>query len=62
ARVRHRGAETGATVTPAEDGSARVLFDEPVRAIAPGQSCVFYDGDVVIGGGVLKGRPEAPAS
>jgi len=62
ARVRHRGAETGATVIPAEDGSARVLFDEPVRAVAPGQSCVFYDGDVVIGGGVLKRRPEAPAS
>jgi tRNA-specific 2-thiouridylase len=31
-----------------------VRFDLPVRALAPGQSCVFYDGDVVIGGGVLK--------
>jgi tRNA-specific 2-thiouridylase len=53
-RVRHRAKETAATVFPRGDGSARVCFDVPVRAIAPGQSCVFYDGDVVIGGGVLK--------
>jgi len=54
ARVRHRAPEIPATVTPRNDGTARVLFDEPVRAVAPGQSCVFYDGDVVLGGGVLK--------
>ena len=54
ARVRHRAMEVPATVFPRPDGTARVLFDAPVRAVAPGQSCVFYDGDVVIGGGVLK--------
>ena len=54
ARVRHRGAETPATVVPAPDGSGRVLFDEPVRAVASGQSCVFYVGDVVVGGGVVR--------
>ena len=54
ARVRHRAPEVPATVRPEGDGSARILFDEPVRAVAPGQSCVFYEGDVVIGGGVLK--------
>jgi len=53
-RVRHRSPEAPATVLPSPDGSARILFDAPVRAVAPGQSCVFYDGDVVIGGGVLK--------
>jgi tRNA-specific 2-thiouridylase len=52
-RVRHRSPEVPATIIP-DGGSARVLFDRPVRAVAPGQSCVFYDGDVVIGGGVLK--------
>jgi tRNA-specific 2-thiouridylase len=53
-RVRHRAKEAAATIFPRADGSARVRFDAPVRAVAPGQSCVFYDGDVVIGGGVLK--------
>jgi tRNA-uridine 2-sulfurtransferase len=52
-RVRHRSPEIPATIIP-DGGRARVLFDQPVRAVAPGQSCVFYDGDVVIGGGVLK--------
>jgi len=52
-RVRHRAPEVPATVHPRGDGTARVAFDRPVRAVAPGQSCVFYRGDVVIGGGVL---------
>jgi tRNA-specific 2-thiouridylase len=57
-RVRHRSPEVPATIIP-DGGSARVLFDRPVRAVAPGQSCVFYDGDVVIGGGVLKRIPDS---
>lgn len=56
ARVRHRAAEVPATVTPGESGTARVEFDVPVRAVTPGQSCVFYDGDVVVGGGVIRRR------
>lgn len=59
ARVRHRAPEVPATIHPQRDASARVLFDLPVRAVAPGQSCVFYDGDVVLGGGVLKRLPNA---
>jgi tRNA-specific 2-thiouridylase len=54
ARVRHRGAEFPATVSSLGDGTARVDFDEPVRAVTPGQSCVFYDGDAVVGGGVIR--------
>ncbi|HMA18155.1 MAG TPA: aminomethyltransferase beta-barrel domain-containing protein, partial [Thermoanaerobaculia bacterium] len=53
-RVRHRAREVPATVFPAADATARVAFDRPVRAVAPGQSCVFYRGDVVLGGGVLR--------
>ena len=53
-RVRHRAAEIPATVVPQPDESARVIFDAPARAVAPGQSCVFYEGDVVIGGGVIR--------
>jgi tRNA-specific 2-thiouridylase len=52
-RVRHRAPEVPATILPESDGAARVLFDAPVRAVTAGQSCVFYDGDVVLGGGVL---------
>jgi tRNA-specific 2-thiouridylase len=52
AKVRYRTPEAAATVHP-EDGGARVEFDEPQRAIAPGQAVVFYDGDEVIGGGTI---------
>jgi len=61
-RVRHRAPEVPATVHPRVDGTARVVFDRPVRAVAPGQSCVFYRGDVVIGGGLIARTPEARAS
>ena len=54
ARIRHRAEEVPSTVFPAENGEARVVFDRPVRAVTPGQSCVFYDGDVVLGGGVIR--------
>jgi tRNA-specific 2-thiouridylase len=56
-RVRHRAPEVPATVAPRPDGTARIVFDRPVRAVAPGQSCVFYRGDVVVGGGVLRRLP-----
>ncbi len=52
-RVRHRGRETPASVTPLSGGEAGIAFREPVAAIAPGQAAVFYDGDVVLGGGTL---------
>jgi tRNA-specific 2-thiouridylase len=37
----------------AEPHYVRVHFDSPQRAITPGQSAVFYDGDVVVGGGII---------
>jgi len=54
-RVRYRAPEVGATVVVTE-GGASVRFDEPQRAITPGQAAVFYDGDVVLGGGIIEGR------
>jgi tRNA-specific 2-thiouridylase len=56
ARIRHNHEPAPATVLTLEDGRAAVVFDEPQRAITPGQSCVWYDGDRVVGGGVIE-RP-----
>ena len=41
------------TVYPEENGFCRVEFDEPQRAITPGQAVVLYDGDMLIGGGTI---------
>jgi tRNA-uridine 2-sulfurtransferase len=51
ARVRSRMADVLATVTPLDGGRARVQFAQKLRAIAPGQAVVFYDGDLCLGGG-----------
>ena len=50
-RVRYRHMPAPATISPTENARARVTFDEPQRAIAPGQATVFYRGDEVLGGG-----------
>ncbi|HEX6184652.1 MAG TPA: tRNA 2-thiouridine(34) synthase MnmA [Pyrinomonadaceae bacterium] len=50
-RVRYRHREAPATITPLADGRARVRFDEPQRAVTPGQATVFYRGEEVVGGG-----------
>ena len=53
-RVRYRSAETQATITPTGSNSVRVEFDEPQPAITPGQATVFYNDDVVLGGGWIE--------
>ena len=53
AKTRSRQAEQPATVYPEADGYARVVFDEPQRAITPGQAVVLYDGEAVVGGGTI---------
>ena len=53
AKARSRMEEQSATVYPEENGFARVEFEEPQRAITPGQAVVLYDGDVVVGGGTI---------
>lgn len=53
ARVRYSPKEVRAVVHPTSPTEADVTFDEPVRAVTPGQSLVLYDGDTVVGGGIL---------
>lgn len=53
AKARSRMTEQPATVYPAENGFSRVVFDEPQRAITPGQAVVLYQGDAVVGGGTI---------
>ena len=52
-KTRHSQFEQPATVYPEENGFARVEFDDPQRAVTPGQAVVLYDGDVVVGGGTI---------
>ena len=53
AKFRYRQKDTGVTVTQIGDDQIRVDFDEPVRAITPGQAVVLYDGDVCLGGATI---------
>jgi len=53
-RIRYRHAAANASVHPLPGGRAEVRFDEPQRAITPGQAAVFYDGEVCLGGGWIE--------
>ena len=53
AKARSRMTEQPATVYPLVIGACRVVFDEPQRALTPGQAVVLYDGDTVLGGGTI---------
>ncbi len=55
-RVRYRHPGAPARLEIQGNGELRAYFDEPVRAVAPGQAAVFYDGDVVLGGGWISGQ------
>ena len=55
AKARYSAKEQEAVIFPVENGIMRAEFSSPVRAPAKGQACVFYDGDIVVGGGVIDG-------
>lgn len=54
AKVRYGRREGRAHVEPLVGGKVKVRFEEPQRAVTPGQSVVFYDGDTVVGGGIIE--------
>ncbi len=53
-KIRYLHPPAKATVVPITDKSVEVVFETPQRAITPGQSAVFYDGDIVLGGGFIE--------
>jgi tRNA-specific 2-thiouridylase len=53
-KIRNRHIAAPATISPTDGGRVRVDFDEPQRAVTPGQAAVFYDGDLVLGGGWIE--------
>ncbi len=54
-KIRHQFKPAWAEVSPTSDNQrVEVEFDEPQRAVTPGQAAVFYDGDVVVGGGWIE--------
>ncbi len=60
-RIRHRATPVPGTLVRVEAGEVEVVLDTPVHAISPGQSVVLYDGEVVLGGGVIaSGRRLLP--
>jgi len=53
-QIRYRSTATPATVIPLEGDRVRIVFDEPQFSITPGQAAVWYDGEVLLGGGIIE--------
>ncbi|HEV7701414.1 MAG TPA: tRNA 2-thiouridine(34) synthase MnmA [Pyrinomonadaceae bacterium] len=53
-RIRYKHEPAAATIHALPDNKARIAFDEPQRAVTPGQATVFYSGDEVVGGGWIE--------
>jgi tRNA-specific 2-thiouridylase len=58
-KVRYRQADQRAALTLDGDGTAHIVFDEPQRAVTPGQYAVIYDGERCLGGGVIENTTPA---
>jgi len=52
-KIRYRQKEQDATIVDCKNDVFQIVFDEPQRAATPGQSAVAYDGDIVLGGGII---------
>ena len=56
AKTRYRQADKSCRLEPIGDDRCRAVFDQPQRAITPGQSVVFYEGEVCLGGGIIESK------
>ncbi|MGF1739844.1 tRNA 2-thiouridine(34) synthase MnmA [Vibrio profundum] len=55
-KTRYRQQDIECTITPVDDKTIKVMFNEPQVAVTPGQSAVFYQGEVCLGGGIIEQR------
>jgi tRNA-uridine 2-sulfurtransferase len=53
-KIRYRSPLVSAVIHPMQSGRVRVVFQKPVSGLCPGQSAVFYDGDTILGGGIIE--------
>ncbi|MFN2234059.1 MAG: tRNA 2-thiouridine(34) synthase MnmA [Anaerolineales bacterium] len=53
-KIRYKAEDTYGRITPQEDGSINIRFTRPLRDITPGQAAVIYDGEVCLGGGIIR--------
>lgn len=53
-KTRYRQQDVACTISPVNDEEIKVIFDAPEKAVTPGQSAVFYDGEVCLGGGIIN--------
>ncbi|MFZ5633055.1 MAG: tRNA 2-thiouridine(34) synthase MnmA [Bacillota bacterium] len=56
AQIRYNGRPEPAVISPLEGGRVKVAFDRPQRAVTPGQAVVYYQGDILVGGGTIESR------
>jgi tRNA-specific 2-thiouridylase len=54
AKIRYKAREVAAVLTPLPDARAHLVFESPLRDITPGQAVVFFDGDQILGGGIIE--------
>ena len=53
-KTRYRQADIPCTITPKDNDTIEVMFDEPQKAVTPGQSAVFYLDEICLGGGIIE--------
>ena len=53
-KIRYKAEDTDGLITPQKDGSIKIRLTRPLRDITPGQAAVIYDGEVCLGGGIIR--------